>query len=70
MVQLMIPQTDARTYEKSEDPIYVLENSIPLDYQYYVDKQLRKPLMRIFGPIMDKPEALLCMSNFQFLDFL
>jgi len=50
---------DARTYQKSEDPIYVLENSIPLDYQYYVDNQLRKPLMRIFEAIMDKPETLL-----------
>jgi len=50
---------DARIYEKSEDPIYVLENSIPLDYSYYVEKQLRKPLMRIFEPIMDKPELLL-----------
>jgi len=25
----------AKAYEKAEDPLYVLENNIPLDYQYY-----------------------------------
>lgn len=50
---------DARTYEKAEDPIYVLEHGKALDYQYYVENQLRKPLMRIFEPIMNKPEQLL-----------
>lgn len=29
-------------YEKSEDPIYVLENNIPLDNQYYLENQLSK----------------------------
>lgn len=42
----------AAAYEKSEDPIYVLENNIPLDTRYYLENQLSKPLMRIFEPIM------------------
>lgn len=42
----------AKAYEKSEDPIYVLENNIPIDAQYYLENQLSKPLMRIFEPIM------------------
>ena len=42
----------APAYEKSEDPIYVLENSLPIDTKYYLDNQLSKPLMRIFEPIM------------------
>jgi DNA polymerase delta subunit 1 len=46
-------------YEKSEDPIYVLENNIPIDNHYYLDNQLSKPLLRIFGPIMEHPESLL-----------
>lgn len=54
-------RTDARTYEKAEDPIYVLEHGKALDYQYYVENQLRKPLMRIFEAIMPKPEQLLSM---------
>lgn len=43
---------DARAYEKSEDPLYVLENNIPIDTKYYLENQLSKPLMRIFEPIL------------------
>ncbi|KAN0061513.1 DNA-directed DNA polymerase delta [Thecaphora frezii] len=39
-------------YERSEDPIYVLENNIPIDTRYYLENQLSKPLLRIFEPIM------------------
>eukprot|EP00457_Paulinella_chromatophora_P000731 gb/GEZN01000731.1/.p1 GENE.gb/GEZN01000731.1/~~gb/GEZN01000731.1/.p1 ORF type:complete len:1083 (+),score=192.41 gb/GEZN01000731.1/:81-3329(+) len=42
----------ARAYEKAEDPIYVLENDIPIDTTYYVENQLRNPLTRIFEPIL------------------
>jgi DNA polymerase delta subunit 1 len=41
-----------QAYEKSEDPIYVLENNIPIDPQYYLENQLSKPLLRIFDPIL------------------
>lgn len=46
-------------YEKAEDPIYVLENNLPLDTTYYLENQLSKPLMRIFEPIIKNPEELL-----------
>ncbi|KAL2657266.1 hypothetical protein AAZV13_04G171100 [Glycine max] len=42
----------AKAYEKSEDPIYVLENNIPIDPQYYLENQISKPIMRIFEPIL------------------
>ncbi|CAG8834050.1 18578_t:CDS:2, partial [Racocetra persica] len=49
----------AAAYEKSEDPIYVLENNIPIDTSYYLENQLSKPLLRIFEPILgDKAESL------------
>jgi len=48
----------APAYEKSEDPVYVLENSLPIDVQYYLDRQLSGPLTRIFEPIIDNPQAL------------
>ncbi|KAI9013278.1 DNA polymerase family B-domain-containing protein [Gaertneriomyces semiglobifer] len=51
---------DAAAYEKAEDPIYVLENNIPIDTKYYLENQLSKPLMRIFEPILgDKAKRLL-----------
>lgn len=47
-------------YMKSEDPIYVLENRIPIDTQYYLENQLSKPLIRIFEPIFrEKTESIL-----------
>lgn len=47
-------------YAKAEDPIYVLENNIPIDYLYYLENQLSKPLTRIFEPILgDKTESVL-----------
>ncbi|KAK9135052.1 hypothetical protein Syun_014382 [Stephania yunnanensis] len=42
----------AKAYERSEDPIYVLENNIPIDTQYYLENQISKPLLRIFEPIL------------------
>ncbi|KAL5007034.1 hypothetical protein ScPMuIL_015840 [Solemya velum] len=44
-------------YMKSEDPIYVLENNIPIDTQYYLENQLSKPLLRIFEPILGEKKA-------------
>ncbi|KAF8801312.1 hypothetical protein BYT27DRAFT_7198397 [Phlegmacium glaucopus] len=50
----------AAAYEKSEDPLYVLENNIPIDTKYYLENQLSKPLMRIFEPILgEKASSLL-----------
>ena len=47
-------------YQKAEDPIFVLENSVPIDTNYYLENQLSKPLIRIFEPILgDKAESLL-----------
>ena len=44
-------------YLKSEDPIYVLENNVPIDMQYYLENQLAKPLLRIFEPILGEKKA-------------
>lgn len=50
--------TGAAAYEKSEDPLYVLENNIPIDTKYYLDNQLTNPLMRIFEPLVKNPDEL------------
>ncbi|KAI0713808.1 delta DNA polymerase [Earliella scabrosa] len=44
----------AAAYKRSEDPIYVLQNNIPIDTMYYLNNQLANPLMRIFEPILGK----------------
>ncbi|KAG0246374.1 DNA-directed DNA polymerase delta [Mortierella sp. GBA43] len=43
-------------YDKSEDPLYVLKNKLPIDTRYYLDNQLSKPLLRIFEPILGGEE--------------
>jgi len=50
---------EARTWEKAEDPIYVLEHGIAIDAQYYLENQLAKPLCRIFKSLLDNPQATL-----------
>ena len=40
-----------------QDPIFVLENTIPIDTQYYLEQQLSKPLLRIFEPILGESKA-------------
>lgn len=52
----------AAAYEKSEDPLYVLEHNVPIDTRYYLDNQLSKPLMRIFEPILGEKAGSLCKS--------
>lgn len=47
----------AKAYEKSEDPIYVLDHNIPLDTKYYLENQLSKPLLSIFEPILGESKA-------------
>ncbi|CAG9819660.1 unnamed protein product [Phaedon cochleariae] len=51
---------NAKAFEKAEDPIYVLENNIPIDSKYYLENQLSKPLLRILQPILgDNAESVL-----------
>ena len=47
----------AKNFERSEDPIYVLEHNIPIDTRYYLDNQLAKPLGRIFDPILGEKKS-------------
>jgi DNA polymerase delta subunit 1 len=48
----------SKAYEKSEDPLFVLEHGLQIDTKYYLDNQLRKPLMRLFTPIMGESRVI------------
>lgn len=54
---VIIKTAGDKNYEKSEDPLYVLENSLPIDVKYYMDNQLAKPLERIFLPILGESKT-------------
>ncbi|ORE00025.1 DPOD1 [Hepatospora eriocheir] len=47
-----------KIYDKSEDPLYALENNIPIDIEYYIEHQLSNPIHRLFDPIMDNVSSL------------
>ncbi|KAI1486723.1 DNA polymerase delta catalytic subunit [Biscogniauxia mediterranea] len=47
----------SKNFERSEDPIFVLENNVPIDTKYYLDNQLAKPLGRIFDTIFGETKA-------------
>lgn len=53
----------SKNYEKSEDPIFVLENNVPIDTKYYLDNQLANPLGRIFEPILGEKKANSLLSG-------
>ncbi|ERF72347.1 DNA polymerase delta catalytic subunit [Endocarpon pusillum Z07020] len=53
----------SKNYERSEDPIFVLENNVPIDTKYYLDNQLANPLGRIFEPILGEKKAASLLSG-------
>lgn len=44
--------------ERAEDPLYALENNLPIDVDFYLDS-IKNPIMRIFEPIGEKSAASL-----------
>lgn len=34
----------SKNYENAEDPLKVLEEDLPIDYDYYINKQIKPPL--------------------------
>lgn len=41
-------------YECAEDPTYAMDNDLPIDREYYLQKQIRNPITRIFEPIVQQ----------------
>jgi DNA polymerase delta subunit 1 len=48
-----------KVFMKSENPLYALENSIPLDTKYYLENQISKPLLRLFEHVIPDTSVLL-----------
>lgn len=44
-------------HERAEDPLYVLDNNLAIDYNHYLEA-IKNPLSRIFDVIMQNPETL------------
>lgn len=47
----------ASAFQKAEDPQYVKENNIPIDYWYYFDNKFSQPVADLLEPLVgDKPK--------------
>ncbi len=55
---LVASDKSSKLYEKSEDPLYVLEKCLPIDVEYYIENQLKKPISRLFEPVLDNTNSL------------
>lgn len=52
-------ETDLLQADLAEDPVYLVQNGLKIDYQYYITNQLQKPLTQdVLGVIMERPEEL------------
>ena len=46
----------ARAFEKAEDPLYVEENNIPVDYHYYFLNKFLNPVCDLLEPLVPDPK--------------
>jgi len=58
-VQFVVVKGPGKLYEKAEDPAWVREQNVPLDYNYYFLNQLKKPICDLLEPLVGAfPERL------------
>mmetsp|Transcript_5646 Transcript_5646/g.21260 ORF Transcript_5646/g.21260 Transcript_5646/m.21260 type:complete len:1105 (-) Transcript_5646:57-3371(-) len=57
----------AKLFEKSEDPIYALEHSVPLDVEHYLTRMLHRPLKDIFTPVMKNVDEIFSGSHTKYV---
>jgi len=51
-VSFVIVKGDGRMYEKAEDPTWVREKGLEIDYQYYFTNQFKKPVQDLLEPLV------------------
>ena len=51
-VPFVIIKGDGKMYEKAEDPGWVAEKHLPIDFQYYFTNQFKKPVQDLLEPLV------------------
>ena len=51
-VPFVIVKGHGRMFEKAEDPTWVAENNVPIDYEYYFTNQFKKPVQDLLEPLI------------------
>ncbi len=51
-VPFVIIKGDGKMYEKAEDPVWVKEKNLSIDFQYYFTNQFKKPVQDLLEPLV------------------
>jgi hypothetical protein len=51
-VQYVITDRPGKMYEKAEDPVWVAEHKLKVDYKYYMKHQLENPVLELLQPLI------------------
>jgi DNA polymerase delta subunit 1 len=51
-VPFVIVKGEGRMFEKAEDPTWVRDKNVPIDYQYYFTNQFKKPVQDLLEPLV------------------
>jgi len=54
---VVIKAKGERLFEKAEDPVWAADNKIPLDYDYYFEHQLKKPVEDLLEPLISASDV-------------
>ena len=60
---------NARMFEKAEDPQYVLEKNLKLDYTYYFENQLKNPVCDLLEPLVGNTDVVFEKPTKKITDF-
>jgi DNA polymerase delta subunit 1 len=55
---VILKNNSTRLFDKAEDPGWVNEKNLKLDYQYYFEHQLEKPIRDLMQPIIGSDRDL------------
>ena len=55
---VILKNNSTRLFDKAEDPAWVTQNNLKLDYQYYFEHQLEKPIRDLMQPIIGSDRDL------------
>ena len=67
-VYINVDDQKALSWKRVEDPKYVVENNIAIDYLYYLEHQLRVPLETIFDILLGDSKVLFNRKSFRDLE--
>lgn len=64
-IDFLIRTGHEKQYLRAVTPAEIESGEYAVDTQYYLDKQLRKPLYRVFDMVIDNPEDIFRVSGFK-----